>query len=225
MQFDERGELGSNGARDQRCGEQKRKTGGGFAGEATEEAGGYGDTRARNAGPEGERLGSADRDGVAHVGLLDAAIKPGFGIGPPHDQGNDDQRDADDAGKTKMFFDLFVEELAEDGAWDGADHHVPEEALVLRDFVSGGVARVLHAEAAESQCEPVLPEIEKYGDEGAGVERHVERFARVLPMEQPREKNKVGGAADGQKFGQCLDQGEDDRLKKRHVRLGILCDR
>jgi len=35
----------------------------------------------------------------------------------------------------------------------------------------------------------------------------------------------VGGAADGQKFGQCLDQGEDDRLKKRHVRLGILCDR
>ncbi len=50
-----------------------------------------------------------------------------------------------------MFFDLLVEELAEDGAGDGADHHVPEEALVLIDFLGRGVARILHAEAAEGQ--------------------------------------------------------------------------
>ena len=120
----------------------------------------------------------------------------------------------DDTGQAEMFFDLFVEKLAENGTRDGTDHHVPEEAFVLRDLLSGGVAQMLSAEAAEGEGEPVFPEIEKDGDERAGVERHVERFAGVLPMEQPREEDEMGGAADREKLGEGLDQGEDDRLKE-----------
>ena len=81
-----------------------------------------------------------------------------------------------------MFFDLFVEEFAEDCAGDGADDHVPEKALVLRNFVGGGVARILPAEAADRQRQPVLPEIQKHGDEGPRVKRDVEGFARIGPV-------------------------------------------
>jgi hypothetical protein len=91
--------------------------------------------------------------------------------------------------------------------------------------VGRGVARILHAEAAEGQGEPVFPEIKKDGDERAGVQSDVEGFARILPMEQPREENQVGGAADGQKLGQGLNQGEYDRLKKRHECVDVLCRR
>jgi hypothetical protein len=41
-------------------------------------------------------------------------------------------------------------------------------------------------------------------------------------MEQPREENQVGGAADGQELGQSLNQGEYDRLKKRHECVDVL---
>ncbi len=170
-------------------------------------------------------MSRADRNRIAHVGLFDAAIEAGLGVGPPHDQGYNDERDADDAGESQMFFDLLVKEFAEDGAGDGADHHVPEEAFVLIDFLGGGVARVLRAEAAEGQGQPVLPEIEKNCHQSTGVERYVESFARILPMEQPREENQVGGAADGQKLGQGLNQGENDRLKKRHVCVDVLWGR
>src|SRR3984957_684422 len=44
-------------------------------------------------------------------------------------------------------------------------------------------------------------------------------------MEQPREEDQVGGAADGEKLGQGLNQGEYDRLKKRHECFGVLCGR
>ncbi len=54
---------------------------------------------------------------------------------------------------------------------------------------------------------------------------HVEGFARILPVEQPWEENQVGGAADGQKLGQGLNQGEYDRLKKRHECVDVLCRR
>jgi hypothetical protein len=49
------------------------------------------------------------------------------------------------------------------------------------------------------------------------VQRHIKRFARVLPMQEPREKNQMRGAADGEKLSKSLHKGENNRLDERHA--------
>ncbi len=48
------------------------------------------------------------------------------------------------------------------------------------------------------------------------VQRDVEGQAGILPAEQPRRERQVRGAADGQKFGERLNDREDDNLVKGH---------
>jgi len=84
---------------------------------------------------------------------------------------------------------------------------------------------ITHAEATKGQGQPVLEEVEKDGDQGSGVERDVEGLAWIGPVQEPGEEDEVGGAAHGEKFGEPLHNGEDDRLNQGHGTLGFLLRR
>src|ERR1700729_1430385 len=114
----------------------------------------------------------------------------------------------------------MLEKQADDGAGDRGDHDVPEKALVHLYLALAGTGREAEAEAAQDELHPVVDEIEDDGDQGADVESDVKCHARIgervpKPRGEPWHENQVRGAADGQKFGETLDDGQYDRLPKK----------
>src|ERR1700685_2270316 len=115
-----------------------------------------------------------------------------------------------------MFLNLFVEKFAEDSARNGADDHVPEQPLVLRDLLRRCLGGILASEAADNQREPILEEVKGYGQQSAGVQRNVKSLAWIGPVQEPRKKDEVCSAANGKKLREGLHEGEDDRLEQGH---------
>ena len=134
-------------------------------------------------------------------------------FGEPHEDSDDDQHGAHDEGIAPRAFGLFVEEESGDADGDGADGEEPEQLAVVFEFL---IAADAHAEALGDDLVPIAGEIEEDGEQGADVQGDIEIEAFELPAEEPGSEVEMGGAGNGQKFGQTLDDGQDNHLEERH---------
>ena len=110
------------------------------------------------------------------------------------------------------LLDGFLHGLAEDGGGDGSGDEVERQA-------GGGVRKPRLPEAAEEideKVDDIPPEINEEGDEGSQVEGDVEGKAGLGPAQEPGDQDQVGGTADGQDFGEPLDDPEQRRMSDGH---------
>ena len=77
-----------------------------------------------------------------------------------------------------------------------------------------------HAEALADDLHPIAEEIEEHGQQRADVQHDVEIERLGVPAEQPGSEIQVRGAADRQKLGEALDDGQDDHLQDGHKQPG-----
>ncbi len=89
-------------------------------------------------------------------------------------------------GVAQIFFDPVFEEESYQSAGDRAGNQIPEQALILQNHLFAGALGIVKAEAAEGELNPLAEEIEQDGDQGAEVQRYVEREAGIGPVQQVR---------------------------------------
>src|SRR5262249_19243328 len=97
-----------------------------------------------------------------------------------------------------------------------SDHHVPEQPLILCNLLRRSSRRILPAESANHQLQPIPEKIKQHRQQRPRVQRHIKRQSRVLPSQQPRKQNQVRRTAHRQKFRQRLHQRQNNRLNQRH---------
>src|SRR5258708_27863774 len=66
---------------------------------------------------------------------------------------------------------------------------------MLRDFLGRSALGIAPSKSADQQRQPILEKIKNHGQQSPRVQRHIKGFARIWPMQQPRKKNEVRGAA------------------------------
>jgi len=120
-------------------------------------------------------------------------------------------------GAAPFGFGHFVEEQSGNAAGDGADDEEPQELGILLQFVVFGAA---DSEALGDDLHPVGGEVDEDGEEGADVEGDIEVECLGIPAEQPGGEVEVCRAADGQEFGESLDDGQDNDLRQWHKSSG-----
>ena len=72
------------------------------------------------------------------------------------------------------------------------------------------------AEKTAGQLDNIPPEVEAEGNERPQMEGHIESESRFGPVEEPRDQDQVGGAADGKDLGQPLERAEYGSMGKVH---------
>ncbi len=108
---------------------------------------------------------------------------------------------------------LLIEKISNNANGNGSDGQQPEEFAILLDI---RIASDVQAEAFADDLNPIAEEVEDHGHQCARVQRDIECQARVLPTEEPRDEHQMGGAANGQEFGERLDYGKNNRLIDGH---------
>ena len=87
--------------------------------------------------------------------------------------------------------------------------------------------RAIDPPQARSSSDDVAPEVGQHGEEGPGVQRHVEGLVevrvvqQVVPVEEPRDDDQMGRAGDRQELGQSLREAENEGLEDAHGRNPI----
>ena len=71
-------------------------------------------------------------------------------------------------------------------------------------------------ETLADDLHPIAEKVDEDRGQRPGMQRDVEGESGVFPAEQPGRQDQVRGAADGRKFRERLDDGEDDDLVERH---------
>src|SRR5579872_6208567 len=74
----------------------------------------------------------------------------------------------------------------------------------------------IQPQAVRDDLHPVLEKVNQDGRERADMERDVEGQAAVVPPEEPGNHDQMCAAADGEKFGQALNQTENDGMDEGH---------
>ena len=103
---------------------------------------------------------------------------------------------------------LRLQEVPADRPGDGGDDQVDHSSF----FGSLDPTAGEDSERGANERHPFRPEIPEHRDQRPEVERDIEGEAGILPAEKPRRQREMRGAADGQEFGESLDDAECDRL-------------
>ena len=72
------------------------------------------------------------------------------------------------------------------------------------------------AESLRNDLNPIPEKVDQHGEQGAEVERDIEGKALIGPPEEPGGEGQVGAGADGEKFGDSLDQRKNNYMEQRH---------
>lgn len=193
-------DLEDGGPGDDGEGDEKRETGGGFAVKAEKQRGRDGDTRAGDPRKQRKALEQPDYDGVLQGNFVYAPFFRPRGIGEGEQQAEEDEEPGDDGGAVaEDLLDGTFQRLPRDRCGDGGDQDVK------RHPPGGGVQAVAAGgEEVSDQFDDVAPEIERYGEEGSDVQRHVEGEPGGGPVHELRNQNEMCGAADRKNFGEAL---------------------
>src|SRR5262249_34961879 len=68
----------------------------------------------------------------------------------------------------------------------------------------------------------VLPKINHDGRHGAPLNHRGEGCPRVVPIQEGRYDSEMGCAADGQEFGEALNNAQNDGIQEGHESLGVV---
>ena len=89
----------------------------------------------------------------------------------------------------------------------------PQQAAIL---LERRIVAKAQPEALRDDLHPIAEEEQEHRDQRAGVKCNVEGESAIVPAENPRNDDQVRAAADGQEFGESLDDAEDDRVQEGH---------
>src|SRR5438105_3147785 len=186
------GVLGGRGG-DRRRREKKRKARRCGTIEIAEERRGDGDPAARSAGHHGQRLRSADRDGVESGHFAKRAVTGRLAVGDPHDDTDEDQHRRDHVRTAPGGLGLLAEQKSCDTHRNRSDYEEPKQLRIFAQFTIPAYAR---AERLRDDLDPVLIEVKQYRRQRAGMKSDIKCEAGVLPAKEPRHQLEMCRAAD-----------------------------
>ena len=224
--FDEAQRLDGARARHRGNGHEEGKFGGGRAGEPQHHRTKNGRARARGAGNERERLKRADAQGgrqrdVLHLLNARSGVLSEFFN---QNKGNavDDQGDGDDDGivqpavhiLARLRFQYFVQHQTNEGGGNARNEHPAPQPPACFAFVFARTA---------GKGPQLAPEQHDDGKDGAKLNDHLEHLVKFVHKDGVRgetegqkilQQNQMPRRADGQPFGNALDDAVDDGLEK-----------
>ena len=123
-------------------------------------------------------------------------------LNPPYDQAAQNQRAGDDWRVEEISLDLFMNQCADGPRGDKGDDEI--EGQALRPRLRGQVFNQLYERLA---IEP------DHGQDGAQLHEDGECLGqRAFEAYETLGQNKMAGGRNGQKFGDTLNNAEDDRF-------------
>ena len=177
--------------------------------------------RAREAGQRGKRLRDANRSGAGQregrQRLVGRTARAPLG---QRDQRSGDQQKRGGAGRpAQVGFKRFVERRADDRQRHGGDEAQRNKPSGSQPVNPRRARRLLCAEPQAAQDrDDFAAKRPNNRQQRAGVNGDIKGQPRVVPAEQPARQSEMSAAADRQKFGDPLDDGEGDDFKDRHAR-------
>lgn len=137
-------------------------------------------------------------------------------IAEPQQHAVDDQRNRDDPQIMKHALDALFQQQADDAGRDRTDDQRPHQVPVVVL-----AAAELREETAD-QCDPARAEVPQQRQRGAEVERDEEgqQLRRMLVdvhAEQRRHEQRMAEAADGEEFGDALQDAQEYQKPEAHA--------
>ena len=122
-----------------------------------------------------------------------------------------DGRPGDHLDAAQQVAGIFMQQIAGEDGRDRGDDHVPDHALAC-----GALAAQCQRRPAQHLPE-IAPEIQHHRQQRADMHRHVEQQPLILPAGDIGHQDQMRRGADREKFGNALDQGQDDQVEQRQV--------
>lgn len=127
------------------------------------------------------------------------------GVGKGEDEAEDDEKAGDECGApAKHLFYGGFQGLAGYGRRNGGGKDVEGKTAGRGIHPLAGKG----AEKTAGQLDNIPPEVEAEGNERPQMKGHIESESRFGPVEESRDQDQVGGAADGKDLGQPLERAE-----------------
>ncbi len=143
---------------------------------------------------------------------------------PPHQQPDDDQQPRDQHGLVKAVLRLFFRNSAPTmRSGNRADHQQPEETPLPVQYISWHARETANSKACKNQFDPIAEKVNHDREAMCPCEARHRTPGRAPSIPEPRNQNQMRAAADRKKFGEALDDGEDDGLAQRHAGSRLLC--
>jgi len=195
-------------------GKEKREPGRRFPAIPLEKTRGDGDPGPGDSGKQGHGLSAPDDHGIFETHFFQGAGETvsSFGIDPQ--EADEDQGESNQGRIPEGAFYGFSQQNTHDSRRKGGQDNIDDQPFL----------NILNSAAPENskkpcyETQPVPPEIPENSQESSGMERDVKRKTvqeGVIPLKKPRQKDQMGGAADGQKFSQALQDTQKKGLKGR----------
>ena len=129
---------------------------------------------------------------------------------PQDEQEPHDAQENGDAGRfPEDGLGLFFQQDPGQSPRNGGDDE-KKEHLALRAVVPGG------RDEGVGHVQPILVEVGHQGHQGADVEKDVKAQASLGHMEIVLQEGQVGGAGNGQEFGNTLNHAEQEGYEGVH---------
>ena len=99
----------------------------------------------------------------------------------------------------------------------------PQQQTPAQARVAGVVILTNHrSQPGVDDIQDLRAKVPEHGQQCAEMHGHVERQSLIGPAQETRHQDQVGGAGNGQEFGEALHQGEQTGLQQIHgqSRLG-----
>src|SRR6185369_8534738 len=167
----------------------------------------------------------ADDQGRGESKIAELAVLPSDAVRQEKQEPIADRRARDEQRIARLRLHPVVDQQADDAGRNGGQGDAQRQP-------AGRVVAVRRArlagEEADHQVAHVQPEVEKGGDQGAGVGGDDEVESLIFPTEEVGDEDQMRGGADRDELGDPLDHGEQHGMPGIHERRlvdmrAILC--
>ncbi len=196
---------------DHRYRQQKGKTGRRLGREPQEPAHRDRDPGARGARHQGKRLRQTDQQSGGQVHLPHFAPPVAHTVSQPQQQPEADGGPGDDSNVPQVGLNQVVPERADDQGGNAGQHQVgPQGTMPLVGRIANG------PEQGSGHLPQFPPEIHQHREQGAQMRRDIECQPLIRPAEGLAAQDEMSRTGYGQKFGQALNNRQNDYLQQGH---------